>query len=348
MERPQSPVEVMRLRYQVHGGHREIFRKEERHIQMFDDIHASAVYMAVGSSQDDIPPQLVGSHKKRLNDHHNDEWGLVAIKIALTHALETVMSRLQDEAGGIRVRVRIYSDNKRGLRLMRKAVRQKGLERYWTQRGTPRLHFNLLHETFTLHQKIEHVVGSQGVVLDYRFLAGNQRPYFDQNIVIGKCNELLDQMEEEYYGSGRWNQVSCFVKPYDCHGWLRGYCRHGPEKCLYQHRPNMVATVPWEPQSTPDRKKSPACKYWAQGRCFNGTACPFSHEGEGSSLKAPVCIYWKKGQCLKGDTCKFSHGEAEVEARAESIETLLGLVQRVNLDEANSSEDFDEQASATT
>lgn len=324
----------MQLRYQAHGGRREIFRTAKHGVQEWDTVQTSAVYMAVGDTRDGVPPQLVGTYNKQQHDHHNSEWGLVAIKLALTHALETIMCRLQDEAGEFRVQIRIYIDNKRGLQLMRKAIRGDGLAHYFTQRGMPRLHFNLLHEVFTLHEKIEHVVGSQAVRLDYRFLAGNQRPFFDQNIVIGKCNELLDQLEVEYYASRRWNQVSRFVKPFDCHGWLRGHCRHGPEKCLYQHRIEKLATVKPGPKTSPDQK-IPRCKYWVQGKCFNGSGCQFNHEGEGSVVEPPICVYWQMGQCFKGDACAFSHHEKGFQLQEDSDAKLASLLQQVSIDRGN-------------
>lgn len=302
----------LRLRYQVHRGTREIFRTRKRGIDEFDVIRASAAYMAVGGPRDNLAPEFVGCCEKQASDHKPDP-GLNAIIIALEHALQTIHRALRDEPRGFHVYIGIYSDQINGLRLIRKAVENEGLEYYVTRSGSPRLYHTLLKKAFTLHQKINYLVGPQGVKIEYRFMGGNVRPLFDQKVVVTKCKAILDQMQEEYYASRRWNQVSRFLQPYDCHGWLKGNCHHAPEKCLYQHRIKMWGTgIPPRHQSNADAapvREMPTCKYWAQGKCFNGDACKFAHDGVGGILERPVCVYWKQGQCFNGDACEFRHEE---------------------------------------
>lgn len=311
----------MRLRYQVHRGSREIFRTSKYGANDFDILYASAAYTTVGNARDNLAPELVGLRTQQAGDHTPDP-GLNSVRIALEHALETIHRNLQDRLGGFHVRIGIYSDNINGLRLIRKAVKMGGLGYYVTRSGMPRLYHTLLKESFTLHQKIEYLVGPKGVKIDYRFLGGNVRPYFDQRIVVTKCTAILNQMQEEYYASRRWNQVSRFVQPYDCHGWLKGNCQHGPEKCVYRHRIKMFATgIPPRHNSSTDEAplgKTQTCKYWAQGKCFKGDECRFAHEGVGGVLERPVCLYWKQGHCFNGDDCGFRHGEKVTDPERQS------------------------------
>lgn len=282
--------------------------------------------MAVGNARDNLAPECVGSRTKKANDHTPDP-GLNSIRIALEHALETIHRTLQDKPGGFNVRIGIYSDNNKGLLLIRQAVRNGDLQYYVTRSGMPRLYHTLLKETFALHQKIEYLVGPEGVKIEYRFLGGNVQPYFDQRIIFTKCKGILDQMQEEYYASRRWNQVSRFLLPYDCHGWLKGNCHRSLEKCPYRHRIKMLgAEIPPRHHSRTDDApvgKAPTCKYWAQGKCFNGDECKFSHEGIGGVAERPVCIYWKQGQCFNGDACGFRHEEIVTDPESEGDEVDL-------------------------
>lgn len=77
------------------------------------------------------------------------------------------------------------------------------------------------------------------------------------------------------------------------------------------------------------------CQFYAQGRCRNGTGCPFSHAGGNQRAEAPTqtrvtaiaglaihpadagpqvdsrsripCRFHLRGACSKGDECPFAH-----------------------------------------
>lgn len=324
MDDPKSSTVPMRLRYQVHRGTRQIFRTSTNGWLYYDAIHASSAYIALGDASDNLPPQFVGSHTQPASNQSSPERGLDALKIALEHALETTHCALRDRPEGFPVRIGIYSDNDTAIRLIQKTVKRQGLKYHVTRRGDPKPDYKILDETLTLHQKIKHLLGRDNVKIDYRLLDSDAQPYFEQKIVKMKCNEILDRMEEEYYASRRWNQISRFVRNYDCHGWLKGNCHNGPEKCLYRHRIRKFATeMPPRDKSNKAEatvRKVPTCKYWAQGKCFNGGACKFVHEGVGGVLERPVCIYWKQGQCFNGDACGFRHGDIVAEPGLEGSE----------------------------
>lgn len=327
MDDTESSNAPMRLRYQIHRGTREIFRASANDRSDYDTIHASSAYMAVGDARDNLPPRFIGSHTQPASNHSSPERGLDAVKIALKHALETVHGTLRAKPDGFHVRIGIYSDNDTAISLIQKTVKRQGLKYHVTRHGAPKPDYNILDQTLTLHQKIKYLLGRDNVKIDYRLLDSNTQPYFDQNIVKTKCNEILDRMQEEYYASRRWNQISRFVRNFDCHGWLRGDCHIGPEKCLYRHRLRKFATgMPPYDQSNIGKgpvRKIPACKYWAQGKCFNGGACKFAHEGVGGVLERPVCIYWKQGECFNGLACGFRHGEVVTSPEPECAEVDL-------------------------
>lgn len=317
MDAPKSTKKTLRLRYHVHHGNREIFWAVKNGLNHWDAIHASVAYRAIGGIHDDVPPEFIGSRTQKATDHTPNA-GLSSVTIALDHALRMIHSALQDEPGGVIVRMSINSDNVTGLRLIRQAVRNGGLGYYITKSGSPRMYHKTLEESFILHQKIEHLVGRSRVDIDYRFLGGNTRPYLNHKIVLEKCNEILDQMQDEYYASRRWNKVSRFVLPFDCHGWLEGDCQQGLEKCHYRHRPLMWATkIPDPPQQTV------VCRYWTQGKCFKGDSCTLAHEGVGGVHELPVRICWKHGDCLNGGTCQFRHHENVPKPKLDCVEVDL-------------------------
>ncbi|KAG8998045.1 hypothetical protein FRB94_007240 [Tulasnella sp. JGI-2019a] len=66
------------------------------------------------------------------------------------------------------------------------------------------------------------------------------------------------------------------------------------------------------------------CKFWQEGKCFKGTACPYGHWGSGATLVgttvantlspeiqvAPtkaVCNFWVQGHCRFGSSCLLGH-----------------------------------------
>lgn len=307
------PSAALRLCYHVQGSSRRIFKTAHPAFDTFESIHAAVVYIATASAplaSDELPPRLIGTDEQLPGKYSASSYRdarLVTFRIALQHALETVLRRLEEGARGFRVYVGICTLDIHALRLMRRTIAAGDLEWYTNRRGEPRLHFDALQDALLLHHKIEHIVGPDGIKIDYRYLGGNRpRPFFDQQIVTKKCQEVLDQLEDKYYASRRWNKVSRFIRPFDCHGWLRGSCSLGRARCAYQHRIEALATV--EPSlKTKEPRKALTCKYWAQGKCSNGDACKFAHDGEGGTLPLPICRYWKQGQCFNGDACGFSH-----------------------------------------
>eukprot|EP01138_Halocafeteria_seosinensis_P009642 gb/GECG01009853.1/.p1 GENE.gb/GECG01009853.1/~~gb/GECG01009853.1/.p1 ORF type:complete len:580 (+),score=73.67 gb/GECG01009853.1/:1-1740(+) len=60
------------------------------------------------------------------------------------------------------------------------------------------------------------------------------------------------------------------------------------------------------------------CRFWLQGTCEKGDACPFSHEFDSRKQKPESLIackfYFDSGWCRNGDSCPFSHGETRVPA----------------------------------
>jgi hypothetical protein len=47
---------------------------------------------------------------------------------------------------------------------------------------------------------------------------------------------------------------------------------------------------------------SASCVFFAQGRCRNGDACPFSHDGA-----RPICVFYNSTGCNNGAACPFRH-----------------------------------------
>jgi hypothetical protein len=53
-------------------------------------------------------------------------------------------------------------------------------------------------------------------------------------------------------------------------------------------------------------QEQPICRFWQLGRCSQGDACPYRHEGQ-PLTKATACKYFRVGKCAKGDACPYSH-----------------------------------------
>lgn len=50
------------------------------------------------------------------------------------------------------------------------------------------------------------------------------------------------------------------------------------------------------------------CRYFMEGRCAKGDACPFAHDFQ-PPKKQELCKFYAVGVCSKGPTCLFLHGE---------------------------------------
>lgn len=90
-------------------------------------------------------------------------------------------------------------------------------------------------------------------------------------------------------------------------------------------------TLPWRPATARNSKgwqTNAPCKFFAQGKCWNGQTCSFSHavgpeptplgtdaeetpaqstSAEGDTRKQVTCRFYTSGGCLKGETCPFAH-----------------------------------------
>ena len=45
-----------------------------------------------------------------------------------------------------------------------------------------------------------------------------------------------------------------------------------------------------------------SCVFFAQGRCYKGASCLFSHDGE-----KPICVFYNSTGCNNGAACPFRH-----------------------------------------
>ena len=53
------------------------------------------------------------------------------------------------------------------------------------------------------------------------------------------------------------------------------------------------------------------CKFYQEGRCNRGSACPFAHEGQGQrQTERPLCRFFAQGNCQFGDRCHNRHDQA--------------------------------------
>ena len=108
-----------------------------------------------------------------------------------------------------------------------------------------------------------------------------------------------------------------------CPHFLQGKCRFG-DKCRLAHTKdvNRYDICHYFPRiHFETRVRSPsiatfslsrrACTFYKQGRCNQGSSCPFLHDGKPEDvLVAPTfgpCAFFLKGKCTKGDTCPFPH-----------------------------------------
>lgn len=86
----------------------------------------------------------------------------------------------------------------------------------------------------------------------------------------------------------------------------------GPNPVPQQQQPPGLTGVPVPPfegsRSPPNSKNLShvPCKFFRQGTCQAGKACPFSHSADPASDQAP-CKYFQKGNCKFGAKCALAH-----------------------------------------
>lgn len=54
--------------------------------------------------------------------------------------------------------------------------------------------------------------------------------------------------------------------------------------------------------------EKPRCRYFLEGRCNKGAACPFSHDFQ-PPKRQELCKFYAVGNCSRGSACSFLHGE---------------------------------------
>ncbi|EUC37986.1 hypothetical protein COCVIDRAFT_26685 [Bipolaris victoriae FI3] len=76
----------------------------------------------------------------------------------------------------------------------------------------------------------------------------------------------------------------------------------------HDHRPNLRDMGFAGPRSPPNNKNTShvPCKFYRQGACQAGKACPFLHSDEPLTERAP-CKYFTKGNCKFGQKCALAH-----------------------------------------
>ncbi|KAF1945656.1 hypothetical protein EJ02DRAFT_338262 [Clathrospora elynae] len=76
----------------------------------------------------------------------------------------------------------------------------------------------------------------------------------------------------------------------------------------HEHRANLREMGFAGPRSPPSNKNTShvPCKFYRQGACQAGKACPFLHSDEPLTERAP-CKYFTKGNCKFGQKCALAH-----------------------------------------
>ncbi|KAE8837808.1 hypothetical protein P3342_000631 [Pyrenophora teres f. teres] len=97
-------------------------------------------------------------------------------------------------------------------------------------------------------------------------------------------------------------------------GAMAGANGHGPMAVPggrvngHEHRANLREMGFAGPRSPPNNKNTShvPCKFYRQGACQAGKACPFLHSDEPLTERAP-CKYFTKGNCKFGQKCALAH-----------------------------------------
>ena len=100
-----------------------------------------------------------------------------------------------------------------------------------------------------------------------------------------------------------WDEVEPLVKKYKGAKYQGYSSRDDAEQAWRANQaaaPSFAtaAGVPAAPAFVP----ASSCVFFAQGRCRNGAACPFSHDGE-----RPICVFYNTTGCNNGAACPFRH-----------------------------------------
>ena len=188
--------------------------------------------------------------------------------------------------------------------------------------------------------------------VDIRFGACQSAP---TTFSIGSCSPLQPQVPSNCLCSNS----SGMVKP--CKFFLEGFCRDGrackflhqeiprfqteqdargrhrnpPPLIMREERPPARGRKRSREDPPRDREAPRVCKFWRQGFCRDGNACPFLHDAapeppgvfarpekrrraspprsasRGSQRpEAPIdkeCRFWLQGRCRDGDRCRYLH-----------------------------------------
>ncbi|CAN9161143.1 unnamed protein product [Alternaria alternata] len=104
------------------------------------------------------------------------------------------------------------------------------------------------------------------------------------------------------------------LRPQHSNGAMAGANGHGPMAVPggringQEHRANLRDMGFAGPRSPPNNKNTShvPCKFYRQGACQAGKACPFLHSDEPLTERAP-CKYFTKGNCKFGQKCALAH-----------------------------------------
>jgi ATP-dependent DNA helicase PIF1 len=100
-----------------------------------------------------------------------------------------------------------------------------------------------------------------------------------------------------------WDEVEPLVKKFKGAKY-QGYSSRDDAEQAWQANQaaapsfSTAAGAPAAPAFVP----ASSCVFFAQGRCRNGAACPFSHDGE-----RPICVFYNTTGCNNGAACPFRH-----------------------------------------
>ena len=85
-----------------------------------------------------------------------------------------------------------------------------------------------------------------------------------------------------------------------------GYYRNDPEQNTMPPAPQLFDVARSPPSGPNKNTKHVPCKFFRQGTCQAGNACPFSHNLDPTTHQAP-CKYFMKGNCKFGAKCALAH-----------------------------------------
>jgi len=83
------------------------------------------------------------------------------------------------------------------------------------------------------------------------------------------------------------------------------------------HASVIEEQLPQPAKADSSRSKVP-CKFFPEGRCWRGPACPFSHDPLDNKPRPLMlkreeeCTFFAQGKCTRGAACPFAHGAQEL------------------------------------